>query len=361
VLAPVGIVAGAAVPHAPQFFTLPDTEDHDQVARVRSTMQAIGEVIRASELDALVIVANDHLDNFLLAASPPFTVLRGPVARGSFAGVDYEWVVDSDSALELIIELQDLGFDPTVSLNVPIGYEFGIPLTFLGIPRSFPVIPVFVNSYVAPQPSPDRCYAFGRALQRAARSAGKRLGIIASGGLSHFPGTDQYAAPDVDTDRELLAAIEVGNLRTLLRYDAMGLDRIGNVEARSWIILAGALGERRPDGVAMEPSWHHTYAMAWWSPPGAATESQLHYPVPRASQLRLYEALYELRMSRDAALAHLDDAVAFAARFELAPAEREAIVTLDDRQIKALGVHPLLGFLARLQLDNVRKSLREGA
>ena len=30
-----GIVGGAAVPHAPQFFSLPDTEDHDQVERVR--------------------------------------------------------------------------------------------------------------------------------------------------------------------------------------------------------------------------------------------------------------------------------------------------------------------------------------
>ena len=31
---PFGIVGGAAVPHAPQFFSLPDTEDHAQVERV---------------------------------------------------------------------------------------------------------------------------------------------------------------------------------------------------------------------------------------------------------------------------------------------------------------------------------------
>ena len=37
-----GIVGGAAVPHAPQFFTLPDTEDHDQVERVRVAMARVG-------------------------------------------------------------------------------------------------------------------------------------------------------------------------------------------------------------------------------------------------------------------------------------------------------------------------------
>ena len=34
-----GIVGAAIVPHAPQFLTLPDTEDHAQVARVNAAVR----------------------------------------------------------------------------------------------------------------------------------------------------------------------------------------------------------------------------------------------------------------------------------------------------------------------------------
>jgi 2,3-dihydroxyphenylpropionate 1,2-dioxygenase len=80
--------------------------------------------------------------------------------------------------------------------------------------------------------------------------------------------------------------------------------------------------------------------------------------VPQASQLALYEALYELRMSMDAALDYMDDPATFAARYELSDAERDALVSLDEDRFQALGVHPLLGFLARLQLSLARAAAR---
>ena len=39
----LGIVGGAILPHAPQFLSLPKTEDHEQVARWRGAMQKGGE------------------------------------------------------------------------------------------------------------------------------------------------------------------------------------------------------------------------------------------------------------------------------------------------------------------------------
>ena len=42
-----GIVGAAIVPHAPQFLTLPETEDRAQVGRVNEAMRAIGDQFRA--------------------------------------------------------------------------------------------------------------------------------------------------------------------------------------------------------------------------------------------------------------------------------------------------------------------------
>lgn len=351
-----GVVGGAAVPHAPQFFTLPDTEDHEQVARIESTLTQMGGRLLEMEPDAIVVIANDHLENFMLQAVPAFTVLRGPVARGSFAGRDYSWPVNSDAATALILELQDQNFDPAVSLNAPIGYEFGIPMTFMGIPEGMPVIPIFVNSYVPPQPSPDRCYDFGRALHRGAVAAGLRLVVVASGGLSHFPGTERYSDPDIETDEMLLNRIRRGNLRSMLALDDVALDATGNVEARSWLMLAGALGERVPSEVAMEPSWHHNYAMVCWdSSVSQPPRESLHYPIPRADQLPLYEALFKLRTDPEVCRAWLADPASVADGFDLDGSARQALLTLAEEDLRSTGVHPLLGFVAALQVDLARK------
>lgn len=354
-----GVIGGAAVPHAPQFFTLPDTEDHEQVARIEATMGQIGDGLRALNPDAVVIIANDHLQNFMLHAVPAFTVHRGPQVSGSFAERDFAWPVDSDLATDLIRSLQDQGFDPAASMNAGIGYEFAIPLTFLGFDQSTAIIPIYVNSYVPPQPPVDRCYAIGQAIRRAAALLGRRIVVIASGGLSHYPGTDLYSSPDVGTDEFLLRRIEGGNLRVLLDLGDEGLDRTGNVEARSWLMLAGALGERTPDTVSLEPSWHHNYAIVGWTGDGAegkAAEQELHYPVPRSDQLPLYEALYGLRMSDDTCREFLADPEGYADRYDLRPDERAALVALDEKALRDLGVHPLLGFLARLETNLTKKA-----
>ena len=83
--------------------------------------------------------------------------------------------------------------------------------------------------------------------------------VLASGGMSHYPG-ERYAAPDLAWDRDALARIAAGNLKSLVGYGAAELDAAGNVELRCWACAAGALGERIPDIVSLESSWHHNYA-----------------------------------------------------------------------------------------------------
>jgi 2,3-dihydroxyphenylpropionate 1,2-dioxygenase len=346
-----GVVGGAAVPHAPQFFSLPPTEDRDQVARIERLMGDIGERLRSLEPDVVVIAANDHLENFAMHCVPSFTVHCGPRVSGSFAGRAFGWPVESSAAMSLVKGLQDAGFDPAFSLTASIGYEFGIPLTFCGFTAGFPVIPIYVNTYVAPQPGAERCYSFGRAVHEVLSARGVRAVIIASGGLSHFPGTERYANPDLDTDEYLVARMRQGNLRALMALDDIAMDRTGNVEIRSWQILAGALGERTPDVVTLEPSWHHNYAIFAWTAGQEGGDGELHYPPFRADRVELTRALYQLRTDGEARRVFLSDRARFAQSFDLNEQEMEAFVGLDEELLRKLGIHPLLSFLARLEVD----------
>ncbi len=351
-----GIVGGAAVPHAPQFFTLPDTEDHEQVERVRVAMARVGKALLDMRPDVVVVASNDHLENFFLHCVPSFTVHCGSEVAGSFGGKDFRWPVASDVAVDIVRRLQSEGFDPAFTHTAAIGYEFGIPLTFCEVPVDTPLVPIFVNAYVAPQPSGERCYLLGRALHRALEGAGVRAVMLASGGLSHYPGTDRYSTPDIDADNEVLARLRAGNLRALLAFDDATLDHTGNVEMRSWHVLAGALGERVPEHVTQETSWHHDYAVLGWTSEAPAPRPYLHYPPLQAERIALCSALYRLRMEGDARREFLDDPGAFAAPFHLGPEEQEALAALDEARLQKLGVHPLLGFLARLQVDIERRA-----
>jgi len=128
-----GVLGGALVPHAPQFFSLPDTENKATVDRVRQGLGEVGARLAALRPDFWIIIANDHANQFLLHCTPPFCFHLGAEVDGSFVGRDFHFAIASDAAMRLMRHMQDEGFDPAFTNNAGIDYAFGIPLTFLGV------------------------------------------------------------------------------------------------------------------------------------------------------------------------------------------------------------------------------------
>jgi 2,3-dihydroxyphenylpropionate 1,2-dioxygenase len=347
------IVGGAMLPHAPQFFTMPDTEDKQVVQAVRDVAARIGERLQALKPDLWIIFSNDHAEQFFHNAAPPFTVHVGGEATGHFAGRDFRWDIPGAVGLELVRELYAQGFDPAFSSTARIDYAIGIPLTHLGV--TDPVLPIYVNAYLPPQPSMERCYAFGQAVARAVTSMGLRTVILASGGMSHFPGTDRYGNPELSWDNKVLEKLAEGRLKSLIGFDAAELDETGNIELRCWACAAGAIGEQRPDVVSMDPSWHHNYAsLAWFDL--KEIEHKPHYPATRPDLVQLISALHAIAHEPEARTAWFADPAAYADRYRLAPDQRDALIGLNVRGIVAMGAHPLVPFLANMQIDRLRRA-----
>jgi 2,3-dihydroxyphenylpropionate 1,2-dioxygenase len=346
------VIGGAMLPHAPQFFTMPETEDRDTVERVRATAAEIGARLKTLAPDLWIIFSNDHAEQFFHQAAPPFTIHVGEAAEGKFAGRNFRWQVPSEIALELVRQMYRQGFDPAFTSIAKIDYAMGIPLTHLGVED--PVLPIYVNAYLPPQPTMERCYIFGQAVARIVTAMGLRTAVVASGGMSHFPGTERYAHPELAWDKAVMAQLGTGNLKSLIGWDEAALDQAGNVELRCWAAAAGALGERKPDIAALEPSWHHNYASLGFfgSPPD---QPGPHYPSIRPELIELSTALHGLAHNEDRRREYLADPAAYAGRFGLTLPQRTALTGLDTPALVALGVHPLVAFLANMQVERQRK------
>ena len=67
------VIGGAVLPQAPQFFTMPQTEDRATVAPVKEVAREIGSRLKALKPDLWIIFANDHAEQFFHNVAPAFT------------------------------------------------------------------------------------------------------------------------------------------------------------------------------------------------------------------------------------------------------------------------------------------------
>lgn len=234
---------GFCVSHAPQIFLEPPEEDPAELDRVHRGYQLIAQRAAELKLDALCVVALDHLHNHFLDLVPMFTVFAGEPVVAEFNGTSVTCAAAPDLANGMLDHLLEAGFDPAFSQREVLDHSFMIPLHYAqraGLKA--PVIPLIVNAYVPPQPSIRRCHDLGREMARWAQRAGVRLGVVATGGMSHYPGTDRFYHPNLEADQEVMAWLTAGEGDRLVSLSAAELDQRGMVELRTWAVAVGACG-----------------------------------------------------------------------------------------------------------------------
>jgi hypothetical protein len=116
-------------------------------------------------------------------------------------------------------------------------------------------VPIVINTLAPPLPTPRRCFLLGQAVGEVVRRDARRIGVIATGGMSHDPGERNHGVIDESFDRQFLDAMQHADAQRLKDYTLPQLHAAGAgaVELLNWIALGGALGGARGEVLAYEP------------------------------------------------------------------------------------------------------------
>ena len=238
--------------------------------RHAEAMAALGRlhaVLMEAKLDVVVVVGDDQKELYHDDHMPSVLVYRGETianvpnrttlsmdpdvawrpdwARRASARYYEEsetrhYPVDAKLANHLIGGLIEREFDVATANALPEGegegHAFGFVHQRILERAAIPVVPVFLNTYYPPnQPSARRCYKLGQAIREAIDGYPEnlRVGIVASGGLSHF-------TIDEDLDNSVIRALREKDADALQSLPREQLNS-GNSEIRNWICAAGAL------------------------------------------------------------------------------------------------------------------------
>ena len=353
------IVAAMATVHAPQLFTRPPTEDPAQLDADIAAMRELGKTLDETKPDVIIVIGSDHLETFFLSAVPTFAIIAGKTCKASFAGRDYE-LPTHPLAEELLDKLVDAGFDMTYSQDAVLGHSFAAVYEWVIEGRSIPVVPVFVNTYLPPLPKARRCEALGKAIREIVEKGPERVAIVASGGMSHYPGTWKYPQPAFDFDWWAIAQMERGNPDALLDLTNEQLDEVGNTEMLPWMILFGAIGNQPGELLTYQPTWHHGHAVMRFIPNQSSEPSTSEpaakwkfedaggyqfYKHPDPAVYRLNKVIFDLRHSQDLRRRLFQNTAAVGAEYSLTDKETEALGLLKDESIdvlRSLKSHPLV-------------------
>jgi 2,3-dihydroxyphenylpropionate 1,2-dioxygenase len=260
------IVAAMATMHAPQLFTRPPEEDPRQLDAGIAAMRRLGETLDETKPDALIIFASDHLETFFLKSVPTFAVIAGERANAVFAGKTWSPAIHQPLAEHLLEELVRRDFDMAYSQDAEIGHSFAAPFEWVLGKRNIPVVPIFVNTYLLPLPSPRRCAAMGKAIAEIVAKRPERVALLASGGMSHYPGTSNYYKPNFAFDRWCIEQLENGHSESFLDLTVEQLDEVGNTELLPWAPVLGAVGKQHMERLSYQPTAHHGHAVVRFLP-----------------------------------------------------------------------------------------------
>jgi AmmeMemoRadiSam system protein B len=368
------IVAAFATCHSPYSFTRPPDEKVEEIEASIVAMRELGMILDETKPDVIVFLGNDHLETFSVTCVPTFAIIAGSRAVAAFAGKSFDLPVHRDLAEDLLDRLIRSGFDIAYSEDAKLAHSFAVPFEYVLGGRDIPIVPFFTNVYVPPLPSPKRCGALGQAIAQIIQSRPERVAIIASGGMSHYPGTVKYEDPEYDFDRWLIAQLEAGNTDALLSMTGEQLDETGNTELLTWCTMLGAIGRHAGELIDYIPTWHHGLGYMRFlperkrdSPPMEVLEEYggfqfqnkgfQFYKHPPASAYGLNRLLFEVRHDANLRQRIISNSDLVAEEFKLDSVQRKAIRALIDVATSKLvsacvpplveaGAHPLQALMS---------------
>ena len=245
--------AGAfAASHGPLIVREWEAIPAGQRKRLAQAYRELGKRVAAAKVDVLVVVSPDHWSNFFLDNYPAVCIGVGEVNEGPpepwMKGYPHrELRSHAGFASHLLNESLKSGFEPSLSHRLKLDHGSCIPLWRMELAKMPALVPMLVNSIEPPMPSLKRCLDWGKLVRKAIKTfpGELRVGVLATGGLSHSIGEKTMGAIHEDFDRRTIELFSSSE-RSLLRYLEKELPSRGNgsEEVRNWLVAHGAAGGR---------------------------------------------------------------------------------------------------------------------
>jgi aromatic ring-opening dioxygenase catalytic subunit (LigB family) len=274
------IVAAMAMTHSPGLTGWFTRASEDYQHQALTALAEMRRRLEASRPDVLVMFSNDHLLNWPINNVPEYTVGIAGAHVGpadwfdDWLGMEKYRVPGHTDLARFIVNEGARRRLALAWLGDEMQFDDGIsvPTHYLNPDARFRLIPVTMNCTMPPIPTPARAYEVGRTMREilAAWPGPERIGVIATGGLSHEPGGPRYFWVDEEFDRWFLDLLKRGDHDTLLhectleRMEAAGSG--GTAELLAWVLVL-AFTRGPADVLAYMPAiaWRSGTGMVVWN------------------------------------------------------------------------------------------------
>lgn len=257
------VVGGFLMPHVPSIPTGGYGEDPAKKAISDNAFELIARRLKELEADTVIIVGDDHYENFGPHCIPSCLIVTGDIdlsAHAQTLGMQAGPIPNNGPLATHILQTGYAeGIDWSFAKSLGVDHSVGVPyhMSVKRYPQTR-VIPVYLNCVVAPFIKSRRAYQIGQSILRAVKSwSGKeRVVLFGTGGISHWVGGPGMGHVNVEFDHRILDMVEKGDVEGLIALsDETVLAQAGNgaLEIKNWLCALGALPDATAETIVYEP------------------------------------------------------------------------------------------------------------
>ncbi|MGO9990670.1 MAG: extradiol ring-cleavage dioxygenase [Steroidobacteraceae bacterium] len=244
----MSLVFAGIASHAPGITGRANLVDPAIAQEFHGAYRGMAQRLAAARPDALIVVAAEHFANFFMNNMPSFAVgmadrYEGPIEDPQWLGIPHTAVPGSAALSRRLIRDMMQTVDLAYAEEWKFDHGIMVPLHFLTPRFDLPVVPMNINCQGPPLAPLHRAWAFGEALRRAADSVPERIGLVGTGGISHWPATPDSGKINEAWDVEFLQRWQANDRPALLSYTDEATYRDagqGGFEIRTFIAVAAA-------------------------------------------------------------------------------------------------------------------------
>jgi aromatic ring-opening dioxygenase catalytic subunit (LigB family) len=244
----VSLVFAAVCSHAPGITGRARLAEPALKDALHAELHRLGDSLRETRPDALVVVAAEHFANFFMDNMPAYAMgmadhYEGPIEDPGWIGIARTRIPGNAALSRRLIGEVMRSVDVAFAEEWKFDHGIMVPLHFLTPRFDVPVIPANINCQGPPLTPLPRAWAFGEALRRACDAVPERIALVGTGGISHWPATPDSGKINEAWDREFLGRWTRNDRAALLDYSDEQTYREagqGGFEIRTFIAVAAA-------------------------------------------------------------------------------------------------------------------------